>query len=193
MPRPERAPRVALVEWLEPLSAPGHWVPDQVAAAGGRSVLGSAAERSRESSWDTVAGERPEVIVLALCGFDLPHTLAEWDRWRPPQVLRETPAWRQGQLWAIDGSAYTSRPGPRLVDGVEILSAILTGPCRSARRPPAHGAFTGAGETVSCRSDAQPQDMVVQSDGAPAACCSQPAPASFGSDRPGLDGWAASA
>lgn len=127
VPRPERATRVALVEWLDPLFAPGHWVPDQVAAAGGCSVFGSAAERSRESSWEVLASKRPEVIVLALCGFDLPQTLAECNRWRPPKVLRETPAWEQGQLWAIDGSAYVSRPGPRLVEGVEIMSAILTG------------------------------------------------------------------
>lgn len=127
VPRLERPPRVALVEWLDPLFAPGHWVPDQVGAAGGRSVFGSAAERSRESTWEVLASKQPEIIVLALCGFDLLHTLAEWNRWRPPQALQETPAWRLNQVWAIDGSAYISRPGPRLVDGVEILSAILSG------------------------------------------------------------------
>lgn len=126
-PSPPQAPRAALIEWLDPLFAPGHWVPDQLAAAGGRSVFGTAAEPSRESTWSSLAREKPDIIVLALCGFDLPRTIAEWSTWRPPPVLRGTPAWEQGEVWAIDGSAYVSRPGPRLVDGVEILSAIFRG------------------------------------------------------------------
>ena len=70
---------------------------------------------------------RPDVVVLGLCGFDLSRTLAEWAAFQVPDALAQTPAWRDGELWAIDGSAYVSRPGPRLVDGVEILAAILAG------------------------------------------------------------------
>jgi iron complex transport system substrate-binding protein len=125
----ERGParRVALVEWLDPLFAPGHWVPEQVERAGGVSVIGQAGERSRESTWEAVAAADPEVIVLGLCGFDLPRTLDEWAAFDSPSAIRRTPAWRDGEICAIDGSAYVSRPGPRLVDGVEILAAIVDG------------------------------------------------------------------
>ncbi len=119
--------RVALVEWLDPLFAPGHWVPEQVEMAGGTSVIGQAGERSRETTWEALAESRPDVVVLGLCGFDLSRTLAEWAAFEVPDALARTPAWRDGELWAIDGSAYVSRPGPRLVDGVEILAGILAG------------------------------------------------------------------
>jgi iron complex transport system substrate-binding protein len=118
---------VGLIEWLAPIFAPGHWVPDQVRLAGGTSVFGAAGERSRQSTWQTLADAQPECIVLGLCGFDIGRTLEEWDAFEPPEPMMETPAWRSGQVWAIDGSAYVSRPGPRLVDGIEALNAILTG------------------------------------------------------------------
>lgn len=119
-------PRVALVEWLAPLFAPGHWVPEQIELAGGESVIGELGARSREAEWSALAAADPEVIVLGLCGFDLPHTVAEWAAFDPEPIAR-TPAWRNDAVWAIDGSAYVSRPGPRLVDGVEILASILAG------------------------------------------------------------------
>jgi iron complex transport system substrate-binding protein len=125
--RPHRSPRVAIVEWLDPLFAPGHWVPEQVERAGGRPVIGWAGEPSRELAWSAVADADPEVVVLGLCGFDLATSLAEWASFRPSEPLTSTTAWRDGALWAIDGSAYVSRPGPRLVDGIEILSAVLAG------------------------------------------------------------------
>ncbi len=82
-------------------------------------------ERSRQSSWEALAAADPDVVVLGLCGFDLPRSLDEWSAFEPPGPLTRTKAWRDGQIWAIDGSAYVSRPGPRLVDGVEILAAVL--------------------------------------------------------------------
>lgn len=129
--------RVALVEWLDPLFAPGHWVPEQVELAGGLSVIGQAGERSREATWTALAETRPELVVLGLCGFDLPRSLGEWAAFEVPDTLTRTPAWRDRELWAIDGSAYVSRPGPRLVDGVEILAAIFAGrpDARAVRLP----------------------------------------------------------
>lgn len=127
IPQPATRQRVALVEWLSPFFAPGHWVPEQVERAGGASVIGQAGERSRESSWDSLAEADPEVVVLGLCGFDLPRTIEEWTAFEAPPPLTRTRAWRDGQVWAIDGSAYVSRPGPRLVDGVEVLASILAG------------------------------------------------------------------
>ena len=119
--------RVALVEWLDPFFAPGHWVPEQLELAGGTSVIGRSRERSREATWETLAESHPEVVVLGLCGFDLSRSLAEWAAFDVPEALTRSPAWRAGEMWAIDGSAYVSRPGPRLVDGVEILAGILAG------------------------------------------------------------------
>jgi iron complex transport system substrate-binding protein len=138
---PARRPRVALVEWLSPLFAPGHWVPEQVERAGGVSVIGAAGQRSRESTWAALAAADPQVVVLGLCGFDLPRGLEEWAAFDPPEPLTRTRAWRDAQCWAIDGSAYVSRPGPRLVDGAEVLSAILAGrPDPRAVRLPAAAA-----------------------------------------------------
>lgn len=125
--QPARRPRVALIEWLEPLFAPGHWVPEQLALAGGESIIGRAGARSRELAWDALAAADPEIVVLGLCGFDLAHSREAWSSLDVPEPLTRTRAWRDGQLWAIDGSAYVSRPGPRLVDGVEVLAAILGG------------------------------------------------------------------
>ena len=123
----ELRPRVAVVEWLDPLFAPGHWVPEQVEAAGGEPAIGFRGEPSRELAWDALAATDPQVVVLGLCGFDLARTIEEWKSFEPPDGLRQTTPWRDGQLWAIDGSAHVSRPGPRLVDGVEILADILAG------------------------------------------------------------------
>jgi iron complex transport system substrate-binding protein len=125
--RPHRSRRVAIVEWLDPPFAPGHWVPEQVERAGGEPVIGWAGEPSRELAWSAVADTDPEVIVLGLCGFDLTTSLREWASFMPPGPLTATTAWGDGELWAIDGSAYVSRPGPRLVDGIEILAAVLAG------------------------------------------------------------------
>ena len=127
IPQPATRQRVAVVEWLSPLFAPGHWVPQQVQLAGGASVIGQAGDRSRESSWGALADADPDVVVLGLCGFDLARTLEEWRAFVPPAGLAGTRAWSDGQIWAIDGSAYVSRPGPRLVAGVEIMASILSG------------------------------------------------------------------
>ena len=119
--------RVAVIEWLDPLFAPGHWVPEQVERAGGQPVIGWRGDPSRELAWEALAGADPEVVVLGLCGFDLPTTIGEWAAFEPPKALSTTPAWRTHDLWAIDGSAYVSRPGPRLVDGIEVIGSILAG------------------------------------------------------------------
>lgn len=118
-------PAVAFLEWLDPPFNGGHWVPDQIAAAGGRDVLGRSAERSRVVTWDEVSAARPDVLVAALCGFGVRRALDDL------ALVRAVPGWggiaavRAGRIYAADGSAYFSRPGPRLIDGVEILAALL--------------------------------------------------------------------
>lgn len=116
-------PSVAIVEWPDPLFAPGHWVPDAVEAAGGVSVFGAAGERSVEASWADLVDASPDVVVLSFCGFDLETSLAN-----AGPVLDRIGALGQVRIVAIDGSAWLSRPGPRLVDGVEALASILHDP-----------------------------------------------------------------
>jgi len=117
--------RVASLEWLDPPFASGHWVPEQVRRAGGWDVLGAEGERSSETSWDAVAEVDPEVLILMPCGFHLSETVEAWARTPRPTWYRELQAVRSGQVFAVDGSAYFSRPGPRVIDGIELLAEIL--------------------------------------------------------------------
>jgi iron complex transport system substrate-binding protein len=109
---------VMVLEWTDPPFTPGHWVPDMVAAAGGRAVLGSSGARSDRTSWEAVAAARPAVVVAAPCGFGLGRS-AELAR----EVAGRVPA--GVPLWAVDANASFARPGPRLVDGVAALAAVL--------------------------------------------------------------------
>ena len=118
-------PRVASLEWLDPPFASGHWVPEQVRRAGGWDVLGDDGERSRETTWDAVAEVDPEMLLLMPCGLHLAETVEEWARTPRPTWYRDLPAVRRGQVFAMDGSAYFSRPGPRVIDGIELLAEIF--------------------------------------------------------------------
>lgn len=124
--RPRR--RVVCLEWASPPFVAGHWVPDMVAAAGGTDVLGSAGAPSAESNWNHVTGAAPDVVVFMPCGYDLRGAMTE----AAPVLARfasgrETvgPATVGPEIWAVDATAYFSRPGPRLVDGVELLAGLL--------------------------------------------------------------------
>lgn len=113
--RPRR--RVAVVEWVDPLFCGGHWIPDQLAAAGGEPVAGHAGTASGPTQWQRLRDARPEVVVVAPCGFGLDGA-AEQAR----TVLAEVPG---AEVWAIDGDGLVVRPGPRLVDGVEAMASVL--------------------------------------------------------------------
>jgi iron complex transport system substrate-binding protein len=121
----ERRPRTLVLEWLEPPFAPGHWVPEQVAFAGGDHNFGSAGAPSRTTTADEIRAYAPEVVVLAPCGFSMQDTLRQLPRARLPAGWGELPAVREGNVWAIDATSYISRPGPRVVDGAEILARII--------------------------------------------------------------------
>ena len=118
-------PRVALLEWLDPPFSCGHWSPELVRLAGGEEVLGRAGERSRTLRWDEVAAAGPEVVFVACCGFDLERTLVDVSALRDAPGWRELAAVRAGRVYVADGSQYFSRPGPRLVDSLEILAHAL--------------------------------------------------------------------
>jgi iron complex transport system substrate-binding protein len=120
-----RRPRVFVAEWLDPPFAAGHWVPEMVDRAGGVEVLGRAGEPSYETTWDEVRAHAPEVVILAPCGFDVDRTLAELDGDSLAACLAGAPAIATGQVFAVDATSYFSRPGPRIVDGVELAAALL--------------------------------------------------------------------
>jgi iron complex transport system substrate-binding protein len=115
-----RRPRALVLEWTEPPFAPGHWVPEMVQRAGGLGVLGTAGDQSFRTTWDAVAAAEPEVVLVAPCGYhldgaaDLAADLVARDV-LPPGIA----------VWAVDANASFARPGPRLVDGIEALAAIL--------------------------------------------------------------------
>jgi iron complex transport system substrate-binding protein len=120
-----RSPRVVGLEWLDPPFATGHWVPEQIRRAGGWELLGSDGDKSSQTTWDAVSEVDPEMLLLMPCGFHLPETLGEWAKTRRPPGYADLTAVRRGQVFALDGSAYYSRPGPRVIDGIELLAEIF--------------------------------------------------------------------
>ena len=118
--RGARRPRVVALEWLDPPYAAGHWVPQLIEYAGGEDVLGFAGERSEERSWEEIAASEPEVVIVMPCGFDaeIAHREAEMHRDQLAALGAE-------KVVAVDASSYFSRPGPRIVDGLELLAQII--------------------------------------------------------------------
>jgi iron complex transport system substrate-binding protein len=118
-------PRCFLMEWADPPFCSGHWGPELVEIGGGYDSLGRKHQPSAQIDWQQVLDARPEIIVLALCGYDV--DLA----WRDYQLLQRfpgfdsLPAARRGQIYAVDAGAYFARPGPRIVDSLEILAGIF--------------------------------------------------------------------
>ena len=113
-------PRVVALEWLDPVFVAGHWTPQLIEMAGGEDVLGLPGEPSQQLSWEMVIAAQPDVIVVMPCGYDAARALVEAEQ--HADRLRETGAWR---IVAVDASSYFSRPGPRLIDGLELMASIL--------------------------------------------------------------------
>ena len=125
VPRDCPRPKVACLEWLDPLYAAGHWVPEMVELAGGMDVLAAKHEPSARVSMETLVEAAPEVMVLMPCGFDESRTRKEWEPLKDLPEWRGIPAVANGRVFAVDGSKYFNRPGPRLVDGLEILARLI--------------------------------------------------------------------
>lgn len=121
----ERRPRTLMLEWLEPPFAPGHWVPEQVRIAGGDHAFGSAGKVSVTTTAEAIRDYAPEIIVMIPCGYYKEDTLRQLPQSCLPAGWNKLPAVRSGEVWAVDATLYFSRPGPRVVDGVEILARIL--------------------------------------------------------------------
>ena len=118
--RNAKRPRVAALEWLDPPFAAGHWTPQLIEYAGGEDVLGFAGEPSEQRSWQEVEVSRPDIVIVMPCGFDaqIAHREAEMHR-------DQLAAVGAGEVVAVNAAAYFSRPGPRIVDGLELLAHIL--------------------------------------------------------------------
>ena len=132
-PAQRRRPRVAFIEWVEPLMAGGNWMPELIEAAGGRNVFGAAGRPSNWMSWADFIAADPEVIVVAPCGFALQRCLEELPLLQGRPGWAEINAVRQGRVYFADGNAYFNRPGPRLADSAEILAEMLFGETRARR------------------------------------------------------------
>ena len=136
--RGEPVATVALLEWLDPPFVAGHWIPDLIAMAGGRDVLGRSGEPSRRATWDELVAADPEVILLSPCGFSLERAEAELPGLLARPEWRVLRASRQGRVALIDGNQFFSRPGPRLRQSLRIAAAAID-PARFASLAPARG------------------------------------------------------
>lgn len=120
-----RRSRVLFLEWLDPPFGSGHWTPELVELAGGECVIGVPGEPSRTLTWEEVAASRPQVIVIACCGYSAERARADLPIAGRQPGWAELPAVRAGQIHVLDGSQYFSRPGPRLIDSLELLAETL--------------------------------------------------------------------
>ena len=124
-------PRVFCLEWLDPVFASGHWVPELVKLAGGVDVLGSERGESVRVTWEQVVAAAPEVVIIMPCGFNLEQTMKQiwsvfgFQKSEAARQFFELPAVRNGRVYAVDANSYFARPGPRVVEGAELLARLI--------------------------------------------------------------------
>lgn len=123
--RLEKKPSVLLLEWIDPPFSAGHWNPQLVDIAGGKNALGAAGERSQTIRWEDVLRIDPDVLFIACCGYSVERTMLDLPILRANRNWRDLRAVQAGRVWVADGSAYFNRPGPRLIDSVEILAHAI--------------------------------------------------------------------
>lgn len=123
---PEKRPRTLVLEWTDPPMTAGHWIPELVELAGGTPILANPGANSRRLEWSAIAQAEPEAVVVAPCGFDLAKTHRAIEELEAVETWRSLAARRAGRVLALDGNAYLSRPGPRLVDAAEIIERWYT-------------------------------------------------------------------
>ncbi|MBI3785242.1 MAG: cobalamin-binding protein [Deltaproteobacteria bacterium] len=123
--RAHSRPRVACIEWLEPLMAAGNWVPELVTLGGGSYEMVAPGEPSKAMTWDDLAAYAPDVVILMPCGFKLEQTQRELARLTSQPAWSKLPAVRNRRVYAVDGNAYLNRPGPRIVESAELLAGLI--------------------------------------------------------------------
>lgn len=129
-------PRVFCLEWLEPPFVAGHWVPDMVEIAGGEYGLRAKGEQSIKVTWEEILDFAPHYIFVMPCGFDIDKTLNEIDSVTSNPVWHQTPASQKGHVYIVDANSYFSRPGPRIVDGIEIIARTIHSDLFKMEPPP---------------------------------------------------------
>lgn len=137
-----RRPRVALLEWLDPPFSSGHWNPALVRLAGGTELLGEEGRPSRTVTWREVVEARPEVVFIACCGFTIERAMEDLPLLASVPGWAELPAVRAGRVYLADGGQYFNRPGPRLVDSLEMLAHAI--------HPEMHPAPVGGAAAIAC-------------------------------------------
>lgn len=120
-----RRPRVAFLEWLEPIYVGGHWVPEMIRCAGGEDALGSVGKASFRIPLQEVVEAEPDILLIAPCGYSARQACSEYESLELPGQWNAIPAVRNNQVYALEANSYFSRPGPRLVIGQEILAKII--------------------------------------------------------------------
>ena len=118
-------PRVLSLEWIEPLIYAGHWIPEMVEMAGGVNCFGSKDAGSGSMDWEQLVASQPEVIIFMPCGFDVKRALQDVPLLAANEGWADLPAVRERRVYVIDASAYSSRSGPRLVTGLEIMAEMI--------------------------------------------------------------------
>ena len=118
-------PQVLCIEWLDPLFTAGHWVPQMVELAGGINGISATGDQSRRMELDEIVKFDPDIIVLMPCGFDVNRTIQEYEKLADKEKWRSLKAVKQGQVYAVNANEYFSKPGPRIVTGLEILAKII--------------------------------------------------------------------
>ncbi|HET9802493.1 MAG TPA: cobalamin-binding protein [Candidatus Acidoferrum sp.] len=118
-------PRVAFLEWLQPIYVGGHWVPEMIEFAGGRDAFGTARTPSFRVTMEEVIDAAPDVVLVAPCGYTAQQATEEFRELKLPREWQDVPAVRNGQVYALEANSYFSRPGPRLLTGLEILAKVL--------------------------------------------------------------------
>ena len=121
----DERPRVAFLEWLQPVYVGGHWVPEMIELAGARDIFGKPRTPSFSLSLEEVIAAQPEVLVVAPCGYNAGQARAEYHSVAFPREWHEMPAVHNNQIYYVDANAYFSRPGPRLITGLEILAKLF--------------------------------------------------------------------
>ena len=129
-------PRVACIEWMEPLMAAGNWIPELVALGGGTYDMVAPGAHSPTLGWEDLVRYAPDVVIIMPCGFKLPQTQRELPHLTARPEWRELPAVRNRRVYAVDGNAYLNRPGPRIVESAELLAGLIQPGFFAAKIPP---------------------------------------------------------
>ena len=144
-------PRVAFLEWLQPFYVGGHWVPEMIELAGGVDVLGSAHKASFRVSRDDIVAAQPDVMLISPCGYDAERARHEYRAMSHGEEWSAIPAVRQGRVHALEANSYFSRPGPRLITGIEALAKIFH-PAIEVSHEAKSAALSIAGEAQAVRA-----------------------------------------